>query len=733
MPLILRIAIPVPLHRAFDYLLPENYSFDNPKPGVRVLVPFGSSNKIGVLLEIRNTSGIDSSRLKSIHEILDSHPLISKGDVELLQRISRYYHHPVGEVIGHAFPVALRKGKPALVSGEKYLHLSENGRKANSSVFKRAPRQALLMDLLRTNPKGLGPSELEKLDWNWRDSARRLTAKGLIDVAEMPQNKSNLGPSPPTHTANKAQQSAIDLVRDAFGEFSTFLLEGVTGSGKTDVYLQLIEDVVKNDQQAIILLPEIALTPQVQARFRNRFNFPICVFHSGLSQSERRNAWLRMQRGEAPALLGTRSAVFTPMKNPGLIILDEEHDSSFKQQEGFRFSAREIAIMRAQRLAIPIILGSATPSLESLSNAQTGRYQRLHLPERAGNARQPSMVLLDIRNRKLHDGLSEPLIAEIRRVVEHGDQVILFLNRRGFAPTLICHGCGNIARCHRCDANLVVHAADNRLRCHHCGSEHALMSHCGNCGKTDLRSLGLGTERVERTLRMLFPDAPLARIDRDSTRRKGSLEARLDDIASGRVKLLLGTQMLAKGHHFPQVTLVALLDVDAGLFSTDFRSSERLAQLIVQVSGRAGRAQKPGKVILQTRHPEHPLLTALIATGYSGFAEDALVERKAARLPPYSYLALLRAHGVNQHAPLRFLQGAKELADQTAADGMEILGPVAAPMLKRAGRYRYQLLLQSDRRPCLHKLLDVLLPRLQQLKEVNRVRWSLDVDPNDLY
>ena len=499
------------------------------------------------------------------------------------------------------------------------------------------------------------------------------------------------------------------------------------------MYLQIIRAVLERGQQVLILVPEITLTPQLEERFRRRFAVSIAQSHSKLSDKQRQTAWLQMQQGECSILLGTRSALFTPLKNPGLIILDEEHDASFKQQEGFRFSARDIAVVRGKLLHIPVLLGSATPSLESLHNVDKQRYQLLHLPDRAGSAIEPVLQLMDIRNKRMQEGLSKPLVEEIRRTLAKNEQVLLFLNRRGFAPTLICHGCGWVARCQRCDANLVIHFDEERLRCHHCGKEQRLIKQCPACKTGELTPLGLGTERVEMVLAELFADKVIVRLDRDSTQRKGSLESYLQQINQGKVDIILGTQMLAKGHHFPNVTLVAILDVDSGLFSIDFHAAEKLAQMIVQVSGRAGRAEKPGKVIMQTRQPEHSLLTTLIRQGYRSFAKTALAERKEALLPPFSYQALLRVQAADVDTPQYFFQAVSALIQELNTGHTQVLGPVSAPMARRAGLYRYQLLFQNTRRQELHMLLDALIPAIAKLKQAKKVRWSLDVDPVDLY
>ncbi|MGR9046676.1 MAG: primosomal protein N' [Gammaproteobacteria bacterium] len=729
---ILRVAIPIPLRRLFDYLVPESADPGKLRPGARLKVPFGKHSKIGFLVEVRRDSEVDTGKLKRAEALLDDTPLLDDSDLALLHWAGRYYHHPLGEVISAAFPVAFRQGKPAVALVETHYLLTSEGRAARPDLMKRAPKQKMLLELFQSWPDSLSETELsERLD-NWRPAVKALLAKKWLETREHSDKDAS---APLTRTTelrpNRLQQTAIESVVEALGRFEVFLLEGVTGSGKTEVYMQIIRSVLERGQQVLVLLPEITLTPQLEERFRRRFAVPVSVSHSKLTDGQRQTAWLQMQRGDCAILLGTRSALFTPLKNPGLIILDEEHDASFKQQEGFRFSARDVAVVRGKMLHIPVLLGSATPSLESYYNVENGRYQLLHLPERAGNADPPSLHLLDIRNKRMQEGLSEPLITEMRRILGKQEQVLLFLNRRGFAPTLICHGCGWVARCRRCDANLVIHSDEGLLRCHHCGGEQRLFGQCPDCKTGVLTPLGLGTERVEKALTELFPGKTIVRLDRDTTQRKGVLEGYLEQIQQGRVDIILGTQMLAKGHHFPNVTLVVLLDVDSGLFSIDFHAFEKLAQMIVQVSGRAGRAEKRGKVILQTRQPEHPLLTVLIREGYRRFVQTALAERKTAQLPPYSHQALLRVEAAGAQTPLAFLEQVIALKPDSGC--VQVLGPVSAPMARKAGRYRYQLLLQSNQRRQLHLFLDALLPKIEGLKLARKVRWSLDVDPVDLY
>lgn len=663
-PLILKVAIPaVPFFQLFEYLAPENDA--NLQAGIRLEVPFGKTSKVAFLIATSFDSIFPFEKLKPIKRIIDDVPLLAEIDLKLLSWVANYYHHPIGEVMSAAFPVALRQGKDAII--KKLPKISESETKTTQLI------------------------------------------------------------------CNEAQQNAIDKISETLGEFNVFVLDGVTGSGKTEVYMQLIQTVLDRQQQVLVLVPEITLTPQLQQRFQARFSTHIAISHSKLTDLQRKNAWILMQSGVCSLLLGTRSALFTPLPNIGLIILDEEHDSSFKQQEGFRFSARDVAVMRGKLASVPVVLGSATPSLESLYNVFLTRYQHLRLPERAGNALPPLVEIIDIRRQKLQAGLSLKLLEEITATLAKKEQVLLFLNRRGFAPTLICDDCGWVARCVHCDANLVIHRHKNLLRCHHCGTEHRLISNCIACQSSALASLGLGTERLELILTHLFPEKKVIRLDRDSTSKKGALNDFLAQIHTGDAHIILGTQLLAKGHHFPNVTLVAILDVDSGLFSTDFHSGEKLAQLIVQVSGRSGREKKQGKVLLQTRQPTHPLLTELLREGYAKFAKSELAMREMAFLPPFSYQALLRAHSEKEDLPPVFLQSVVNLAQGLNLQAVQILGPIPAPMARRAGQYRFQLLFQHESRAVLHKLLRELMPQISTLNMRQKVRWSLDVDPVDLY
>jgi primosomal protein N' (replication factor Y) len=727
---ILRIAVPSPLYRSFDYLPPASVATNALQPGSRVCVPFGRRKAIGILLEVARQSELEHARLKPALEILDAEAVLSSDILAMTQWASAYYHHPIGDALATALPVLLRRGRAVPNASEPGWRLTQAGAQVDPDTLSRAPRQATVISRLRAYPLGAPRADLEVP----AEVLRSLGNKGWIEPCTLEDAKvAAVAVTSTPHALNAAQQSAVDAVTISLKGFAAFLLEGVTGSGKTEVYLQIIDTLIGQGRQTLVLVPEIGLTPQLVKRFSSRFAVPLAVLHSGLSDGERLSAWQQARSGKALIIIGTRSAIFTPLARPGLLVVDEEHDSSLKQQEGFRYSARDLAVWRAHQLDIPVILGSATPSLESLFNVKHQRYKHLVLPNRTGAASLPSYEILDIRKQPLEHGLSRPLLKRIAHHLDHGGQVLLFLNRRGYAPTLVCHDCGWIAECPRCDARMTWHQREQQLRCHHCGSQRPVATSCPECQSTELRPLGQGTERVEQALAEHFPGVERLRIDRDTTRRKGELARHLEQARSGQARLLLGTQMLAKGHHFPKVTLVGILNADQGLFGTDFRSSERMAQLIVQVAGRAGRHDRPGQVAIQTHHPDHPLLQLLIHQGYPAFARAALAEREAARLPPCAHIALVRAEATQQSLPMVFLEQVRQHCEAAGETGVELWGPVPASMERRAGRFRAQLLLQAVRRAELQQLLSGLVRQLEQLKTARQVRWSVDVDPADMF
>jgi primosomal protein N' (replication factor Y) len=658
-----QVAIDTPLRQLFDYRLSEQFAVE---PGMRVRVPFGRREVVGVVMRLTADSDVPQDKLREVRAVLDEQPLFDGSGLALLEWAANYYHHPVGEVMATALPKGLR-------------------------VLRKRPLK----------PTATSPA----------------TDRNVL-VRESPLPLS------------AAQQVSLDALQAASGA-GNFLLDGVTGSGKTEVYLQVVAAVLARGGSVLVLCPEIGLTPQLLERFERRFDAPIAALHSGLTDAARARAWQSAARGEARIVIGTRSAVFTPIPGLALLIVDEEHDSSYKQQEGdLRYSARDLALLRGQLQGVPVVLGSATPSLESLHNAAHGRLTHLLLPERAGSAEPPRLALVDMRAHAVHKGIAAPVLKAMRQHLDAGSQVLVFLNRRGYAPTLLCQGCSWIAPCRDCDARMTVHMKGNRLACHHCGAEEPLPQRCPRCGH-EVHPLGQGTERVEETLAAEFPDSPVERFDRDVLRAPQALTGAIDRVHSGSARILVGTQMLAKGHHFPDVTLVVVLNADQSLFSTDFRAAERLAQTIVQVAGRAGRAGKPGEVLIQSLYPEHPLLSTLLEKGYAGFAAGALAERAEAHWPPFARMAVLRASDTSPGAAGQFLKEARTLLPVPA--GVMLRGPVPAAMSRRAGRHHAQLLVESPQRAALQRFLTEWVPRLGGVAAPRSLRWALDVDPLELF
>lgn len=738
--LLLRLAIPSPMRRLFDYLPPTGLSSDATSaltPGIRVKVPFGSRTLIAVLISLETQSSIALDKLRPALEILDSEPLLPASLMKLYRWAAQYYQHPPGDVFQHMLPALLRQGLRPVRQKAMAWRLTPEGLGLAADALKRAKRQREIVDFLQEHEELTKDSALE-LEIS-PSALSTLKKQGLIALAP-----SQLAETPHWDSAanelslalNQEQDIAVSAVLKSLGTYNCFLLDGVTGSGKTEVYLQAISKVLSEGKQALVLVPEISLTPQTIARFRRRFSCPIALMHSGLTDNERLSAWTEAQEGYAPIVIGTRSALFTPLAKPGIIILDEEHDSSFKQQDGFRYSARDLAVVRARYEDVPIILGSATPSLESLHNALSGRFHHLTLTARAGNAAKPQLTLLDTSHEALQEGFSAPLLDLIAKHLQGGNQVLVFINRRGFSPTLQCNDCGWVAECRHCDARMTLHKSPAHIRCHHCDSRSAIPRSCPDCQSRNLVPLGLGTERSESLLSRIFPDNKVIRVDRDSTRRKNALDDLLNEVHQGLPCILVGTQMLAKGHHFPGVTLVAVLDADSGLFSADFRGQEHTAQLLMQVAGRAGREDKRGEVIIQTRHAAHQTLQTLTKEGYKAFAVSILAERQASNMPPFSHLALLKSEASNFAAAEQFLLRARErileLLEQDHETTIRLMGPMPAPMERRANKFRAQLLLQSDDRLAMQALLAKLCPEIESLKEARAARWSIDIDPQDM-
>jgi len=664
--IILRVALPTPLRRQFDYLPPQDVDFTSLVPGMRVVVPFQSRTLTGVLISLEKTSDLPYEKLKQAWSVIDDSPIFTDDVYKLCHWAAEYYHYSLGEVLSSALPSPLRKGKPASVK------------------------------------------------------SKRAATVNLPEPVEAPL------------ILNSDQQQAVNTITAAHECFHVFLLDGITGSGKTEVYLQVITNMLHAGKQILVLVPEISLTPQTIERFRARFRESVVALHSSLTEQERLRTFLMAKEGSASIVIGTRSAIFTPFKNLGLIIVDEEHDSSFKQQDRFRYHARDLAIMRASIKQIPIVLGSATPSLESLLNVKRGRYTTLALKERAGNANLPHYHLLDLRGLTIEQGLSSTLLQMMKTHLDQNNQVMLFLNRRGFAPVLYCTQCAWMAGCKRCDARMVLHQHSSpRLQCHHCDTRSRIPEKCQQCGEATLQPVGLGTQRLEQTLAKIFSDVPIIRVDRDSTRRKGEMQDLLNKIDSEQKAILLGTQMLAKGHHFPNVTLVGILDADSGLFSADFRAAEQMGQLLTQVAGRAGRAEKQGTVAIQTYHPDHPLLQTIIQQGYQTYAQTLLKEREVSIMPPFSYFAVFRAESyVAQHAN-QFLAAIKSMLPEMV-DILTVLGPVPALMARRKGLHCQHLLIKTNKRSVLQDALKSVLHKLESASVSHSVKWVLDVDPVEI-
>ncbi|WDK32167.1 primosomal protein N' [Xanthomonas campestris] len=733
----LRVALPVPLPQLFDYLPPQDTDVDGlDRVGCRVRVPFGPRELIGVVVERGQQPSAEGLRVAL--DWCDDTPLLVDELARSLHWLARYTHAPLGEAQASALPGPLRRGEPLADTHAWAWQLTEAGQTGAGSL-RAGSRPALLAALLLAGP--LTEEPLEQQLPQWREAARNLAKRGYAErvavAADTLPARPGTGPQ-----LNDEQQAATDAIRAGSG-FATYLLDGVTGSGKTEVYLQAIADCLAAGKQALVLVPEIGLTPQTLGRFRARLGVPVHALHSGLSDGERARVWAAAWRGEAKLIVGTRSAVFTPLPNAGLIVIDEEHDGSYKQQDGIRYHARDFALVRGKALDVPVILGSATPSLESLHNAYSGRYRHLRLSRRAGDARPPRVRVLDVRKRPLKDGLSPEVLAGIGATLARGEQVLVFKNRRGYAPVLLCHDCGWTAACQRCSTPLhqtpmTVHAGGRRLQCHHCGAGQPAPLACPACASLALQPQGIGTERLEERLVEAFPEAPVVRIDRSTTQRRDALETQLARLGTD-AGILVGTQILAKGHDLPRLTMVVVVGIDEGLFSADFRAAEKLAQQLIQVAGRAGRADRPGEVWLQTHHPEHPLLQTLVNGGYHAFADAELQQREAAGFPPFAHLALFRAEAKDVAAANQFLiavralVGAQTPVPSPALAPVECYGPMPAPMPRRAGFQRTQLLLSAAQRSALHRVLDAQMPAIHALPQARRVRWSLDVDPIDLY
>ena len=733
---LIEVAIPVPMRQLFTYSVPEKLQAENWHVGERVTVPFSGRQVVGIVMKIDVKSEVPVNKIKSILQRVSDNFHFSPELLKFLSTCADYYHHPVGDVLQQALPVLLRKIQETDMSLPSTWHCSDTLNSdtvkiaAVQKINKAAKKQAQLLDTISNHP-ALTWTEIRTLGFT-KAQLNALIDKQLVTEKEgiaspFIWQKENLVASNRLNLSVE-QAVVVSAIKETGDQFSCHLLDGVTGSGKTEVYLQSMEWVLAKNQQVLVLVPEIGLTPQTLARFEQRFQVPIFLHHSGMNNSERLQTWLAAQRGCAAIVIGTRSAIFTPLQKIGLIVVDEEHDGSFKQQDTFRYNARDIATLRARQLNIPIILGTATPSFESLQNALSGKFHYHQLLKRAGKSTKAPLSLIDMSQQQVEHGLSGTLKKAIEDTLARGEQALLFLNRRGYAPAINCSECHWVAECKRCNKPYTLHQGQKLLICHHCSWQEQIPHQCPSCGSVRIKPLGQGTEQLEERIVEWFSDYSVVRIDRDSTRKKGELARLLQEVSDKKHQILIGTQMLAKGHHFPDVTLVAMLDVDGALFSYDFRAAEHMAQLLVQVAGRAGRESKPGKVMVQTNFPEHPLLQDLIHNGYQHFAQQSLAERKAALLPPFAFQTLIRAEANYPSYPEKFL---REIT-QHPLEGCMFAGPIPAAMEKKGGKYRYHLIVQAKSRKLLHKGMLNILANITHNSLHNKVRWSVDIDPLDL-
>lgn len=710
------VALPVPMLQTFDYGLPETLTV---QVGSRVLVPFGHRQLQGVVLCVKPHTDLAADKLKYISQCLDTHDLFP-GDIhQLLQWASQYYVAPLGELYHLALPNKLRQGEPCDSVHEPVYHAAPDAKPP------RGEKQRQLLAELALQPRSW--PELRELGFS------RATFTSLINQQQLIEGATDLTwryHAPTQRHPLLAEQAIAVSSLQRQTEFAVVLLEGVTGSGKTEVYLQAIEPVLARGQQVLVLVPEIGLTPQTVSRFAHRFNVPVACWHSNLNDSERYSTWYQAKHNQAAIIIATRSGIFLPFANLGFVIVDEEHDGSFKQQDSIRYHARDLAVMRAKFNNIPLLLGSATPSLESVHNVQQGKFRHLTLTSRATGHPPAKIQPLDIKALHLQSGFAQPTLQAMAKTLAHNEQVLVFLNRRGYAPSLLCHECGWLSHCQRCSGFMTFHKGIQSLICHHCGEQSWLPKHCPGCGSVQLQSVGQGTEQIEEFLSQQFADVPIIRVDRDSTARKGAFAQVLQDIHQPGAKLIIGTQMLAKGHHFPNVTLVVIIDADAALYSGDFRATEHLAQLLEQVAGRAGRGDKAGRVILQTHHPEHDVLQDLIHNGYGHFARTVLCERKQALLPPYQAMAVIKTESFSADDNQQLLQ---LMAQQCrAVSHVQCFGPMLAPMERKAGKWRHHLHLFASQRGPLRHAVALIHQQLPKLPLARKVRWHVDFDPLDL-
>lgn len=738
-PKILRVAVPVPLRRCFDYIAPPDIL-----PGCRVYIPFGNRKLVGIAVDYQPAT-VAIRQLKSVISVIDSLPVFSKSMFELVFWAAQYYHHPIGEAFATALPVALRNQEvardPTLQT--HYKVSSRFGTEEISTMLKRASaRRAVYESVVTLSQSGTN-------DHRWLDARlikqsqpdaqphlKRLVDQAILEQSQQPSALIDSQSEHPKQVElNPEQKVAARSIINSMGKFETFLLHGITGSGKTEVYLEAASHAISCGHQVLVLVPEISLTPQLVQRFKARLGAGVCALHSSMGSQDRYKTWWHAMKGTASVVLGTRSAIFTILNKPGLIIVDEEHDISYKQQDGFRYHARDIAIKRASLEQVPIVLGSATPSMESVFNSRQQRFTYLSLQHRTGTAVLPTINTIDLNTHPIRGGITHELLNQIQTTIDNKEQTILYINRRGFAPLVQCSKCGWQAQCESCDAHFIYHQSSQKLRCHHCGKTKVCVTRCPKC-QSALFYLGFGTQRIQETLAKAFPSARISRIDRDEVTTQKKLEVELGKIANQEVDIVIGTQLITKGHDFPNVTLVGVINSDHGLYSHDFRSTEYLFQQLVQVAGRSGRGDKPGRVLIQTAHPDNTYLQLIKNQDFFSFSEYCLKERNQAHLPPFGHVALWRAESTHAGAGVQFLTRVKAFAKQYQTqhqlDSVQLFDAIDSPMEKLAGRYRAQLMFVSSTRQVLHPLISAVLTQIEADRQP-KVRWSLDIDPMEMF
>ncbi|MCP4186685.1 MAG: primosomal protein N' [Gammaproteobacteria bacterium] len=722
-------AIAIPLYSTFDYALDAN---SKSQPGVRYRLPFGKGQKPGVLISSSESTSLDPQKIKPVLEVLDQSPVLDAHMLELSRWVADYYLQPPGEVLFQCLPKYLRSQRQQKPARVKRWLANELDAESRETIERRSPRQHELLSAIEYSTAGLDAAQLKAINPNWHGVVLALESKQVIrSVWHKPDVDDQL--LQPAPELNEQQSRVVEEMSRQMTGFSVQLLDGVTGSGKTEVYFQLIQQQLDRQQQVIYLVPEIGLTSQLVERVKARFGNRFTISHSGLTDLMRYQAWQQFREGDVDIMLGTRSSLFSQSQRLGLIIIDEEHDSSYKQEDGIRYHARDVAIKRAQMLDIPALLGSATPSLESLNNSEREHYRLHQLNQRPTAFPPPTVQLMDTRHLKLDTGCSPRLLQKIKQHLDANGQVLLYLNRRGFAPMVMCHECGWQSHCQHCDARLTLHQTVQRLLCHHCGFAQPVPPACPECGHAGIKHYGIGTEQLEQRLQQLFTETPVIRIDRDVVSGRHQLATKLEALNRGEPCLLIGTQMIAKGHDYPAITMSVILDADQALFSASYRASEGLVQTIFQVSGRSGRGQRAGEAYVQTRFPEHPLMKSLMQQSYREIAASILSERRLLGFPPYARVIMFRADALSLQQAMNKLEEIRSILDaRTSAYGLRCIGPIPALMTRRIGRYRAQLCLMSADLRKLRSVLRASMPEIENVTSTHSVKWMIDVDALDL-